>query len=313
MEKDLLNDPDLFWKNFRLGTELQISDSFIYNSIFVLENMESLYYEHECFEFLYHISVGVERLQKIALILIEHDGTASVEDFEKSLITHSHLELWRRIKEKREVKTSKQLNRFLALLDKFYKSTRYDRYNLSSVYRPPQDKGQLTEFISEELGIKIQNEAFFPTPNSDRIKNLFARVIGKLVDQLYQIVRQEAGRLNIYTYEIAHNSKAYKIFIAKEFTFEKEKLMQREVCAFLLKSEFSGEFGEYINSLEPLEFEQLGSNKYFESIFNIHKDRDAIDEMIYLYEETETEPERVQQFMALGSDINFDELDDYED
>lgn len=101
----MLNEPNLFWKNFRLGAELQISGSFIYNAIFTLENMQTFYYEEECFEFLYNISVGLERLQKIVIILLEHNEEQSQEDFEKSLITHNQLELLNRIKKKRKLNT----------------------------------------------------------------------------------------------------------------------------------------------------------------------------------------------------------------
>ena len=47
--------------------------SFIYNGIYSLDNMESFHNVEECFEFLYNISVGIERLQKILVILVEHD------------------------------------------------------------------------------------------------------------------------------------------------------------------------------------------------------------------------------------------------
>ncbi len=136
----MFNDPHLFWKNFRLGTELQVSGSFIYNALYALENMETFYHEHECFEFLYNISVGIERLQKIAIILIEHNENKSQEEFEKSLITHNNLELLHRIKKVRKLNLGKQHNKFLALLDQFYNSARYDRYNLYSVYRPALDQ-----------------------------------------------------------------------------------------------------------------------------------------------------------------------------
>jgi len=66
-------EKEFFWKNIRLGTELQISGSFIYNSLSIFDQMETFYYEEECFEFLYNLSVGIERLMKICIILIEND------------------------------------------------------------------------------------------------------------------------------------------------------------------------------------------------------------------------------------------------
>ncbi len=309
----MLNEPNYFWKNFRLGTELQISGAFIYNAIFMIENMQTFYYEQECFEFLYNISVGFERLQKIAIILIEHDSKQPQDEFERSLITHNQLELIKRIKKKKNLNLGKQHNKFLVLLDGFYNSTRYDRYSLSSVYHPNQDKQKLIQFISEGLKIEIKTELPFSTGVSDRMKEFVGKIISKIATQLYAIIREEANRLGTYTYEIVYNSKAFKIFIAKEFDFKKEKLMQREIALYLIKNFPNDELKKFIDTLEPLEFGQLRTNKYLKSIFNIHEDRAAMDEMEYLYEENGIKHKRVEEIMALGSEINFDHFEDFDE
>ena len=309
----MLNEPNYFWKNFRLGTELQISGSFIYNAIYTLENMQTFYYQEECFEFLYNISIGLERLQKIAIILIEHEENLSQDDFEKSLITHNHFVLLDRIKKTRNLNLGKQHNKFFTLLDNFYNSVRYDRYSLSSVYRPPQDQRGLINFISEELKIEIKTGLPFSTGATPNIKKFVGKIIGKITTQLFELIRTEAYRLGTNTYEIAYNSKAFKIFIAKEFDFNKEKLMQREVSLFLMKSLPKDEIKKIIDSIEPLEFGQLQTNKYFSSMFNYHEDRQVMDEMEYLYEEHQIKYERVETVMVLGSDVNFDHFEDDEE
>mgnify|MGYP007108086072 CR=1 FL=1 len=43
----MYDNPIDFWKNFRLGTELQISGSLIYNALYSLDQIEYFYYEHE--------------------------------------------------------------------------------------------------------------------------------------------------------------------------------------------------------------------------------------------------------------------------
>lgn len=314
----MLSEPNFFWKNFRLGTELQVAGSFIYNAIYTLENMETFYYEEECFEFLYNLSVGLERLQKIVVILIEHDENTLQEEFEKSLITHNHLLLLNRIKKKRELNLGKIHNKFFALLDEFYNSIRYDRYLRSSVYRPAGDQKSLIKFIAEELQIEIETGLPFSTAITPRIKKFIGKVIGKIALELYELIRAEAYRLRTFTYEIAYKSKSFKIFIAKEFDFEKEKLMQREVAIFLLKKMPDDILKKFVDDIEPLDFGQLHTNKYFESMFNYHKDRQVLDEMSYLYEENEIKYKRSEEVLILGSDVNFDyfnesEADDSED
>ncbi len=309
----MLNDPNFFWKNFRLGTELQISGSFIYNAIYTLDNMETFYYEEECFEFLYNIAIGIERLQKIAIILIEHNGQTPQQDFERSLISHNHLLLLDRIKKKKTLNLGKQHIKFLSLLDDFYNSTRYDRYNLSSVYHPPQDQKRLIAFISEELAIEINIGLPFSSPVTLRIKKFLGKIIEKLATQLFEIVRTEAHRLKTSTYEMAYGTKAFKIFIAKEFDFETEKLMQKEVALFLLKKLPQDRLKEFIDDINPLDFGQLQTNKYFQSMFNCHTDRQVRDEMEYLYEEHDLKYDRVEKISPLGSNFNFDNLDYFDE
>lgn len=307
------NDPNYFWKNFRLGTELQISGSFIYNALYTLDNMQTFYHEAECFEFLYNVSVGLERLQKIVVILLEHDINGSQEEFERSLITHNHLELLHRIKKKQKLNLGKQHIKFLGLLDSFYNTARYDRYNLSSVYRPPQDQRGFIQFISDELKVDIKTGLPFSTGVTDKMRKFIGKLIEKFTTQLYDLIRNEAYRLGTATYEIAHNSKAFKIFIAKEFDFRKEKLMQREVSLFLLKNLPEDGLKKYINQLEPLEFGQLHTNQYFESMFNYHNDRSVMDEMEYLYEENKIKHSRVEEVMAIGSNTNFDHFEYFDE
>src|SRR4051812_21961360 len=86
------------WKNFDLGQELTVSGGFIYEGLRRFHDMQTLENADEIFEFLYSLSIGLERLLKVAVVLIEHDENSDQEEFEKSLITHNHLELLRRVK-----------------------------------------------------------------------------------------------------------------------------------------------------------------------------------------------------------------------
>jgi len=301
-----LSEKDYFWKNFRLGTELQNSGTFIYNGIFHLDNIEYFRFEEECFEFLYNISVGIERLQKILIILIEHDSSKSQEDFEKSLITHNHLELLKRIKADRELNFGKPHIKFLRLLADFYKSSRYERFNISSVYKPAQEKEQLVEFIINELNVELTEGLINLLENTDRVKDFLGKLIMKISTTLYALIRKEASRIGTFTHEIRYNSKAYKIFIEQEFGFKNERLMQREVLLFLLKSFPDDELKKFIDSITPLPFDQHHTNHYIESILNIHKDGSVKDEMLHLYEEERSSKERLNEILAIGSNINFD-------
>ncbi len=94
-----------YFKNFNMVSELDISGEFIYTGISIVNNMDRIAPEMptELFLALYNISVGVERLQKIILVLWEFDEVDSIEDFSESLKIHNQVELHSRI-EKRSIK-----------------------------------------------------------------------------------------------------------------------------------------------------------------------------------------------------------------
>ncbi|MGY5353565.1 hypothetical protein [Wenyingzhuangia sp. IMCC45467] len=309
----MLNEKDFFWKNFRLGTELQNSGTFIYNGIFNLDNIEYFRYEEECFEFLYNISVGIERLEKILIILIEHDSIKSQKDFKDSLITHNHLTLLNRIKKQRKLSLGKIHTKFLQLLTEFYKSTRYERFNISSVFKPPQEKEMLVQFLQNELKLELTEYPIQLLENTDNIKRFLGKIIKKISLTFYELIREETSRLKIFTHEIRYNSKAYKIFIEQEFEFKNEKLMQREVLLHLLKNIPNNNFKKFINSINPLEFENFHTNHYIQSILNIHKDTSVKDEMIYLYEENKPSQDRLNEISAIGSNVNFELFNDIDE
>lgn len=86
------------YKNFNMGYELGISGEFIYDGIAALNEMICIEESSPLFSFLYHTSVGIERLQKIIIVLFKDIKFDEYEEFEKSLITHSHQDLHSRIK-----------------------------------------------------------------------------------------------------------------------------------------------------------------------------------------------------------------------
>ena len=90
--------PDKIWKYkyFNMVLELDIAGEFIYDGIHTLNQMKAVNEETNLFSFLYHTAVGIERLQKIILVLFEPVDVENHKEFEDGLITHSHTELHHR-------------------------------------------------------------------------------------------------------------------------------------------------------------------------------------------------------------------------
>jgi hypothetical protein len=307
-------DSVTFWKNFNLGTEVQLSGTFIYNGLQNLDQIRDFHNEEDVFEFLYNIAVGVERLEKVAIILIEHDSTIDQELFEESLITHNHSELLRRIKERYPSLDFHSVhNEFMQLLSKFYKSYRYDRYSLVQIASGGKEKEAIEKFLMKYLGDEIKDgeESGF-IRNSRRIKSFIGKTVGKIATELYEVICKEAGNKNIYTYEIRVDSKAYKIFMRKEFDFYKESVLSKELLVYLMRTDNVSGIIKFIKEIDPLEFDSGLLSEYLQSFQNDLRKLEHLDEVDALYENVENKGERLKMLDVIGNPyIHFD--DDFEE
>lgn len=303
---DPFQDPKYFWKNFRMGTELQLSGSFVYNGLYRFDTMESFYYEEECFEVLYNLSVGLERLFKIAIVLIEHKNYESQEEFEKTLITHNHVDLVNRIKVKHELNLGTIHNKFLSLLVEFYKSTRYERFNLSSVFSPNKDKQKLVAFFEDGLNITIGTDMMNCTEIDYKIKKFMGKIVGKICSQMYEIIRNESYENKTFTYEIAMASKAFKIFIQKTYDFFPERMMQREIFIFLMKSKLDSKTNKILDLMPPMPFGDNVFNEYVRAMMDVNYHGGILGEFESIAEDEGYKKPRIELVGLLGSTTNLD-------
>lgn len=288
-----------------MGTELHISGSMIYNALYTLDHIEYFKYEHEVFDFLYNVAVGLERLQKIAIILIEHDelvGNMDQNDFERTLITHNHVDLHNRIKNKRSLNIGKSHMKFLQMISDFYRSTRYSRFNLKSVYSKNQDMHRFLDFLKQELQV-TEEEGIVPmVANSVRVKRFVGKLVGKFTTSLYEMIWEESHRLNIYTYEIATYSKSYKIFMTKEFTFEKERHLQKEILVLLQSGQLNDGLTRFIGTIDPLPLENYDSTAYLRYLMDIRNNREILDEMDAILQDEPMSKDRREQVELIGDE-----------
>lgn len=301
-------DQARWWKNFNLGTELDIAGTFVYNGLRVLHEMETLYEEAEIFEAMYQLAVGLERLFKIAVVLIEHDGHEDQDRFEKSLITHNHQSLLRRVQARHDLQLKAPENEFLGILSKFYKTHRYGRYSLSSPDSASPEKRMLHEYIEKHLGVKIHDDFPFDiTPNCSRIRKFVGKRIGKICLSLFKVIRGEARRQGIYTYEIRPNSKAEKLFVREEFDFTNEDVLWKELIIFLLNNQEPSAFLAFVRKLEPLDFDTALMVDYMQCFGSERKKLEVLDELESLYEGLENRRRRLEMLDLIANpDVEFD-------
>lgn len=294
------------WKNFDLNNELHIAGSFIYDGISLIDKISQLRFEDEYFQLLYYISVGIERLEKIAYLLLSHKSGDKNPSTKWRM--HDHTKLYELINLHTELLLENKEFAFLELLRDFYSLGRYDRFNYSSTkFTSNKDKELLIDFLSKYLNITPQN--FFGNERilflSQEIKVEIGNLIRGIIMPLYNLINDTASELRLYTYEIRYNSKAFKIFIEKEYSFIKEHIAQREILIKLFNSPWeSNEFIEKIRQIQPLDIDEVTTDMYLGYLMNFSKFPEVKDEVTQLYEDENLE-DRDSQINFIGEEYFF--------
>ncbi|WP_336066749.1 hypothetical protein [Nitratireductor rhodophyticola] len=305
--------PDEYWKNFNLGTELDIAGRFLFNGLQAFHEMRNFAVEEDAFEFLYGVAVGIERLLKIAVILTEHDAANDQAEFEDGLKTHNHQLLIQRLQKRHQFDLAGMTNEFIGILSTFYKSHRYGRYSLGSVHAPARERDELITFLEKHLKVEINISGMFDsTRNERRYKMFIGRTISKIVLPIFHIIRNEAGRLNLYTYEIQYGSKASKIFLRESFDFEDEDILQGELIAYFVSGEESGPNSRFIRDLiKPLPFDPALEADYLSALRSDRYKQEVLDELEGHYEDVEDFKDRRNMLEAAASDhLSYDAGED---
>ncbi len=286
--------PDEWWKNFALGMEVDVAGAFIYNGIKSLHDLPSFHHPIDIFEILYNISVGVERLLKVAVILLEHDAQCDIQDLEKSLITHNTIELARRVSRHNPLNLSGVHYEFLSLLSHFYKSIRYNRFSLNSVPNISEEKERLLDFLKKHIHIDVSRDEFIPTQNTNQIRKFIGRTTKAITDKVFCIIQKRARELNIYTDELRADSKALKVFYGERLDFIDEEIKKKEMLLFLMSNKSDGPHKELMQSIEALDMDPNMLPNYIQAILN-DRHLPFIDEIVdELYAEIDNVKDRLE-------------------
>ncbi|GGX95755.1 hypothetical protein GCM10007160_24220 [Litchfieldella qijiaojingensis] len=306
-------NPAEFWKNFRLGEELSISGAFIYNGLRRFYELRKLDHPDEIFEVLYNLSVGIERLLKIAVVLLEHADSQDQEALEQSLRTHNHLELLRRIRGHCRINLASPHNELLALLGTFYKSHRYDRFSMSSITDLEKEKDALFSYVGKHLNVDIPvSDSLFGTPNDARYKKFLHRIVQTICRALYDVVRLRASYLNLYTYELRHGSKAETIFLG-DADIPAENVLWKELLLFFMNTKSSSGYLDFLRSIEPLDFDPELVDEYLDCFQSDAAKSLVIGELESHYEDVADKGKRLELIEVIGSPgVYFDDPDEEE-
>ncbi len=308
---------DQAWKTFALGYELQISGSFLFDGLHQFHQMQDFERTEQIFGFLYNLSVGFERLFKIAIVLLEHDQQRDQRAFEQSLITHNHARLLNRIEKNADSGLHKRHREFLNILQSFYKSVRYDRFIFPKYldWDPEKEKSLLVTFIGKHLRGQVK---YIESENVTRVNVTFKKFIGKIVSQItksvFAIITTRARKLNLYTHEIRSQSKAEKIF-HRTCEFLSEDLICKELLVFLMNTQAKSSLLEFMRSIEPLELDTELVSEYIMCFFSDEKKSSLVDEFQEYYKDVDDPKERLKMMELIGNPnfIFSEDIDEYSD
>lgn len=301
-----------FWKNFKLGEEISVSGAFIYNGLRRYHEMRKLDFTDEVFEFLYDVSIGLERLLKIAVILFEHNDSIDQEVLEKSLITHNHPILLARLMGHATINFGSPHIDLLDLLGTFYKSLRYDRFTLASAYNAKKETEAICTLLRKHLQVDIPHESsILGIPNEDRYRRFIRRTILEISKTLYNIIEARARAINLYTYELRHGSKAETVFL-REVDISDEDVLWKELLVFLMNTKSTSGYLEFLRKISPLDFDPALIDDYLDCFQSDASKAYVMDELEHHYEEMgESKGDRLELMGVIGSpNVSFDFPDD---
>jgi hypothetical protein len=298
---------DQFWRNFSLNRELHVSGGFIYDGMHELSTLETFSNADEVFQIVYPLAVGFERLLKVAIVLIEYKSGMDQAQFEKSLISHNHLELLRRVDSVHKLHFRSEHNELLQILGKFYKSYRYDRFEIKSVFSESPETDDLLQYLSKHVQADLKRDNVFGERPfcPDEAKVFLARVCKKMTSSLYKVIENTAMAIPLYTYELRSDSKAFKVFLSEELSFFKESLLWKEILVFLLNSRHKSPDIHFLHSIEPLDLDPGMIPEYLKCLGSDIKKIGCLDELDELYKQIPNVSERISMMDAIGSGIDF--------
>lgn len=308
-------DNEKYYKNFNMVNELDIAGEFIYNGIDAICKLGYIGKNAGLFVALYDLSVGIERLQKIVLLLWKYNNYIDKKVFEADLKTHNHIWLNQEINKytnkSKSIKFGVKENKFIELLHKFYQKARYERFNING------DICLEVELMHEYMGsfFDLSNDYFFTGEVffTDEMKEFLGRVIGKISRKYYSLIKEGSYINNIYTYELRYGSKAEKIFGInhRNNSLISEKINERiafkELILYFRKTNKNSAFLKFIDDINELDFDLALVNEYIEDISKGTIPQALVDEVEFLYGENNYSIDRMKLVDLIGeTNASFD-------
>ncbi|MCJ8336779.1 MAG: hypothetical protein MJH10_21570, partial [Epibacterium sp.] len=136
---------------------------------------------------------------------------------------------------------------------------------------------------------------------SDQFKLFIGRTIRKVVEPLYERIKFEARRLNLYTYELRYGSKAGRVLLEGTYDLIDADRIRMEILTYFAASKELGANGCLMRDLGPLSFDLFDEGTYVRSLPKPQSTIEHDGEVEALYEKANMKvSERLPILDALG-------------
>lgn len=266
-----------------LGTELDIAGIFLYKAMKQFCSIHTFELTSEVFMFLYFASVGIERLQKVLLVLSEQPKNKNGYDkFCKTLKTHNHTKLQEKISGyNNKLLLSDYVSGFFNLLDEFYYDLRYERFSAET--KGKQELHMLKIFLYENEECVLQPPY---VENFYEVVEFIGKLLADISRTYYNSISEICLKNNLYTIELCGDSPSVGVFLDKTHSslhhiIMREEIATKELLLYLTKNNKSSE----TLNIEPLDFDVETINNTY--ITEVAKDYPMmlVEEVRVLYDE----------------------------
>lgn len=254
------------FKSMQMSKELNFAGDFIYESAKKTMQLENAHDDFTINAILYNGSIGVERLQKIYLLLCEYVSHEEPLKFH----THNLIILENDVYSESNEKLFKNGIKLISMFVEYYSDYRYGNFDLET-----KEKTLNNLFTSFLRTInKKTNFDFILTPiDFERYKKFYIDTLGKVANHYYKLIRNKACDLGIYTYELSSLSNSTRVFsLGNDKTLYDEMVLEQEAIKELLlyfyKTHSDCNVFKAFNELDPLEFDDYMMNDFLTLLEN---------------------------------------------
>jgi len=122
----------------------------------------------------------------------------------------------------------------------------------------------------------------FARENTDQYKKFIRKIVVKISSGLYEIVRERAEELNLYTYELRHGSKAETVFLGKA-DIPTEDILWKELLIFFMNTKKTSGYLKFLREIDPLDFDPALVGDYLDCFQSNSARAQVIGELETLY------------------------------